>query len=108
MLNSVTCVNIDFGTISDVMVQTVCAAKGLRTTNSFSCTASDMDRLGGLFLTASLAPLTLTLERFVPVTYVICYCMVILDSTGITLLKRYSFVKLCLIFFVSFIVVNKA
>ena len=36
-LNSVTCVNIDFGTISNVIVQNVCAAKGLRTTNSPNC-----------------------------------------------------------------------
>ena len=37
--------NIDFGTISDVIVQTVCAAKGLRTTNIFFCTATDMGLL---------------------------------------------------------------
>ena len=74
-----TCVNIDFGTISDVIVQTVFVAKELKTTNTFSCTATDMGLLGGLSLTASLAPLNLTLKLFVPVTCVICYCMVTLD-----------------------------
>ena len=75
-----TCVNIDFGTISDVIVQTVFAAKGLKTANTFSCTATDMGVLGGLSLTVSLAPLNLTFKLFVLVTCVICYCMVHLDS----------------------------
>ena len=73
--------NIDFGTISDVIVQTVYVAKGLRTTSTFSCTATDMGLLRGLSLTASPAQLTLTLKLFVLVTGVICYCMVTLDST---------------------------
>ena len=60
--------NIDFGTISDVIVQTVCAAKGLRTTSTFSCTSTDIGLLRGLSLTASLAQLTLTLKLFVLVT----------------------------------------
>ena len=64
---------MDFGTISSLIVQTVCAAKGLRITNTFSCTATDIALPGGLSLTASLAPLTLTLKLFVPVAGVICY-----------------------------------
>ena len=50
-----TCVNIDFSRISDVIVQTACAPKGLRTTNTFSCTATDMGLLGVLFLTACIS-----------------------------------------------------
>ena len=76
-----TCVDINFGAISEVIVQTVFATKGLRTTNTFSCTTTDMGLLGGLSLTASLAPLTLMLKLFVLVTCVICYCMVTPDST---------------------------
>ena len=76
-----TCVNINFGRISNVIVQTVCAAKGLRTTNTFSCTATDIALPGGISLTAFLAPLTLTLTFFVLVAGVICYCMLTLDST---------------------------
>ena len=68
-------------TKADVIVQTVFAAKGLTTTNTFSFTATDMGLLRGLSLTASTAPLTLTLMLFVPVTGVICYCMVALGST---------------------------
>ena len=64
--------NTDFGTISDVIVQTVFAAKGLRTTNTLSCTATDMGLLGGLSLTASPAPSILTLKLFVLVACVIC------------------------------------
>ena len=55
------------------------AAKGLRTTNTSPYTATDTGLLGGLSLTASLAPLTLTLKLFVLVTSVICYCMVTPD-----------------------------
>ena len=44
--------------------------------------------LGGLSLTASLAPLTLTLNLFVPVTGVICYCMVTLDSTWLDFINQ--------------------
>ena len=79
----VTCMNIDFRTISGVIVHTVLETNGLRTTNTFSCTATDMGLLGGLPFTASLAPLTLALKLFVLVTStcVICYCMVTLDST---------------------------
>ena len=82
-----TCLDIDFGTISDVIVQTVCAAKRLRATNTFSCTATDMSLLGGLSLTASLAPLTLTSKLFVLVTCVISYCMVTPDSTYTSILS---------------------
>ena len=68
-----TCVNINFGTISNVIVQTACVAKGLRTTNTFSCAPTDIALLGGLSLTTSLALLTLTLKLFVLVAGVICY-----------------------------------
>ena len=74
------CVNTDFGTISDVIVQTVLVAKGLRTrtTNTFSCNATDMSLLGGLSLIACLAPMILTFKVLALVTCVICYCS---DST---------------------------
>ena len=68
-----TCVNMDFGTISNLIVQTVSAAKGLRTTNTFSCAATDIALPGGFSLTGFLAPLTLTLKLVVPVAGVICY-----------------------------------
>ena len=64
---------MNFGTISDLIVQTVCAANGLRITNTFSCTAMDIALPGGLSLTAFLAPLTLTLKLLVPVAGAICY-----------------------------------
>ena len=88
-LKLLTCLRVKFSDLREhrfrqnfrcniLIVQTVCAAKGLRTTNTFSCTATDMGLLGGLSLTVSLAPLSLTLKLFVLVTCAICYCM--LDS----------------------------
>ena len=41
---------IAFGTIFDVVVQIVPGAKGLRTTNVLSCTATVTNRQGGTFL----------------------------------------------------------
>ena len=67
--------------ISDEVVQTVFAAKRVKTTKTFSCTATDTGPLGGLSSTAPPALLTLTLKLFVLVICVICYCMATLDST---------------------------
>ena len=53
-----TCVNNVFCTISCVIVQFVLTAKGLRTTNTVSCTATDMGYLGGL----SLAPISSSID----------------------------------------------
>ena len=89
-----TCMNTDFSTTSDVIVQPVFCGKRLRTMNTFSCIATNMGLLGGISLTASLAPVALTFKRFVLVTCVICYCMVTLDSTCASIV---SFSNLCCI-----------
>ena len=70
-----TCVNIDFGTISNVIVQTVCAAKGLRTTNTFSCTATDIALPGGLSLIASLSCVGFDIKAFCSIVSQLSKCL---------------------------------
>ena len=72
--------NIDFGTISNVIVQTVCAEKELRTMNALlHCHLYGSPRR--TFLDRVSSSVDFHIKTFVLVTCVICYCMVTLDST---------------------------